>query len=72
MPVGNSTPNRAAAHAASGRDPARFGLSVFAGLGPRWLRADAPERVRLERVGVDRLLLLASPPYDLGVVRARR
>jgi alkanesulfonate monooxygenase SsuD/methylene tetrahydromethanopterin reductase-like flavin-dependent oxidoreductase (luciferase family) len=60
------------AHAASGRDPARFGLSVFAGLGPRWLRADAPERVRLERVGVDRLILLASPPYDLGVVRARR
>src|SRR5499433_2676939 len=32
------------AHAASGRDPARFELSVFAGLSERWLRPDTPER----------------------------
>jgi alkanesulfonate monooxygenase SsuD/methylene tetrahydromethanopterin reductase-like flavin-dependent oxidoreductase (luciferase family) len=59
------------AHAASGRDPARFSVSVFAGLSERWLRAGTPERVRLERVGVDRLILLASPPYDLGSIRLR-
>ena len=58
------------AYAASGRDPARFGLSVFAGLGERWLRADTPERVRLDRHGVDRLILLLSPPYDLAAIRA--
>src|SRR5262249_34083093 len=28
------------AHAKSGRDPARFSLSVFAGLAPAWLRSD--------------------------------
>ena len=60
-----------AAHAASGRDPARFSVSVFAGLSARWLRPEAAERVRLERVGVDRLILLASPPYDLGGIRLR-
>src|SRR5882724_6735667 len=59
------------AHAASGRDPARFSVSVFAGLSARWLRPEAAERVRLERVGVDRLILLASPPYDLGGIRLR-
>jgi alkanesulfonate monooxygenase SsuD/methylene tetrahydromethanopterin reductase-like flavin-dependent oxidoreductase (luciferase family) len=53
------------AHAASGRDPARFELSVFAGLGERWLRPDAPERARLARLGVARLILLAQPPYNL-------
>jgi hypothetical protein len=59
------------AHAAAGRDPARFSVSVFAGLSERWLRPDTPERARLERVGVDRLILLAPPPYDLGGVRVR-
>lgn len=54
------------AHGAAGRDPARFSLSVFAGLSARWLRPDAPERARLERLGVDRLILLAQPPYDLS------
>jgi alkanesulfonate monooxygenase SsuD/methylene tetrahydromethanopterin reductase-like flavin-dependent oxidoreductase (luciferase family) len=57
------------AHAAAGRDPARFSVSVFAGLSERWLRPDAAERARLERVGVDRLILLASPPYDLRGIR---
>ena len=59
------------AHAASGRDPARFSVSVFAGLSERWLRPEAPERARLDRVGVDRLILLVSPPYDLGGLRVR-
>jgi alkanesulfonate monooxygenase SsuD/methylene tetrahydromethanopterin reductase-like flavin-dependent oxidoreductase (luciferase family) len=59
------------AHAAAGRDPARFGVSVFAGLSERWLRPDTPERARLERVGVDRLILLLSPPYELGGIHLR-
>jgi alkanesulfonate monooxygenase SsuD/methylene tetrahydromethanopterin reductase-like flavin-dependent oxidoreductase (luciferase family) len=57
------------AHAASGRDPARFSLSVFAGLSERWLRPDTPERARLDRAGVDRLILLAQPPYDPAAIR---
>src|SRR5258706_5730804 len=58
-------------HVKSGRNPARFSVSVFAGLSERWLRPEAPERARLERVGVDRLILLVSPPYDLGGLRVR-
>jgi len=53
------------AHRASGRDPARFSLSVFAGLSERWLRPDSPERVRLARLDVDRLILLIQPPYRI-------
>jgi alkanesulfonate monooxygenase SsuD/methylene tetrahydromethanopterin reductase-like flavin-dependent oxidoreductase (luciferase family) len=59
------------AHAAAGRDPGRFGVSVFAGLSERWLRPDTPERARLARVGVDRLILLVSPPYELGGIHLR-
>jgi alkanesulfonate monooxygenase SsuD/methylene tetrahydromethanopterin reductase-like flavin-dependent oxidoreductase (luciferase family) len=58
------------AHKAAGRDPARFSLSVFAGLGPAWLRADSENRAALERVGVDRLILLTEPPYDPSQIRA--
>ena len=53
-----------AEHKASGRDPARFSLSVFTGLAPAWLRADSENRAALERVGVDRVILLVEPPYD--------
>jgi alkanesulfonate monooxygenase SsuD/methylene tetrahydromethanopterin reductase-like flavin-dependent oxidoreductase (luciferase family) len=52
------------AHRASGRDPARFVASVFAGLEPRWLRRESPDRATLERLHVDRLILLVSPPFD--------
>jgi alkanesulfonate monooxygenase SsuD/methylene tetrahydromethanopterin reductase-like flavin-dependent oxidoreductase (luciferase family) len=57
------------AHAASGRDAARFVVTVFAGLEERWLRPDSRARQMLERVGVDRLILLVSPPFDLGAIR---
>ena len=40
-------------------------LSVFAGLGDRWLREDTAERARLARLGVDRLILLVQPPYTI-------
>jgi alkanesulfonate monooxygenase SsuD/methylene tetrahydromethanopterin reductase-like flavin-dependent oxidoreductase (luciferase family) len=58
-----------AAYQASGRDPARFSLSVFAGLSERWLRADAPERTRLARLDVDRLILLTQPPFSVPALR---
>lgn len=58
------------AHKTAGRDPARFSLSVFAGLAPAWLRADSENRAVLERMGVDRLILLTGPPYDPSQIRA--
>jgi alkanesulfonate monooxygenase SsuD/methylene tetrahydromethanopterin reductase-like flavin-dependent oxidoreductase (luciferase family) len=57
------------AHAASGRDAARFVVTVFAGLDERWLRPDSRARQMLERVGVDRLILLVSPPFDPAAIR---
>jgi alkanesulfonate monooxygenase SsuD/methylene tetrahydromethanopterin reductase-like flavin-dependent oxidoreductase (luciferase family) len=57
-------------HKAAGRDPARFSLSVFAGFAPAWFRADSENRAALERVGVDRLILLIEPPYDASQIRA--
>jgi alkanesulfonate monooxygenase SsuD/methylene tetrahydromethanopterin reductase-like flavin-dependent oxidoreductase (luciferase family) len=51
------------AHAASGRAASSFLVTVFAGLDDRWLRADSRARQVLDRVGVDRLILLASPPF---------
>lgn len=57
-------------HKASGGDPARFSLSVFAGFAPAWLRADSENRSALSRAGVDRLILLTEPPYDPSQIRA--
>jgi alkanesulfonate monooxygenase SsuD/methylene tetrahydromethanopterin reductase-like flavin-dependent oxidoreductase (luciferase family) len=57
-------------HRASGRDPAGFVATVFAGMEPRWLRRDSLDRTALERLGVDRLILLVPPPFDPGELRA--
>src|SRR6266478_6314722 len=46
--------------AAAGRDPASFSVTVFAGMDERWLKGDSRARQSLERVGVDRLILLLS------------
>jgi alkanesulfonate monooxygenase SsuD/methylene tetrahydromethanopterin reductase-like flavin-dependent oxidoreductase (luciferase family) len=58
------------AHAASGRDPAAFVLTVFGGLSDRWLRPDSPDRAALAQLGVSRVILLVEPPYDLKQIRA--
>jgi alkanesulfonate monooxygenase SsuD/methylene tetrahydromethanopterin reductase-like flavin-dependent oxidoreductase (luciferase family) len=55
---------------AAGRDAAPFITTVFAGLDERWLKADSRARQSLERVGVDRLILLVSPPFDPAEIRA--
>ena len=56
-------------HAASGRAAPRFTMTVFAGLEERWLRADSRARQMVERAGVDRLILLVSPPFDADQIR---
>jgi alkanesulfonate monooxygenase SsuD/methylene tetrahydromethanopterin reductase-like flavin-dependent oxidoreductase (luciferase family) len=58
-----------AEHAASGREASRFIVTVFAGLEAPWLRADSRARQMLDRVGVDRLILLVSPPFDASEIR---
>ncbi len=58
------------AHAATGRDPARFLVTVFAGLDERWLRPDSSDRAALDRLGVNRLILLIEPPYHPAEIRA--
>ena len=56
------------AHAASGR-ASSFTMTVFAGLEDRWLRAESRARQLVERAGVDRLILLVSPPFDADEIR---
>jgi alkanesulfonate monooxygenase SsuD/methylene tetrahydromethanopterin reductase-like flavin-dependent oxidoreductase (luciferase family) len=57
-------------HQASGRDPARFVLTVFAGLEQRWVEPNSRARQMLERTGVERLILLVSPPFDPATIRS--
>jgi alkanesulfonate monooxygenase SsuD/methylene tetrahydromethanopterin reductase-like flavin-dependent oxidoreductase (luciferase family) len=60
-------------YAATGRDPAGFVVTVFAGLEQRWLQGDSRARQMLERVGVERLILLVPPPFEpAGIERAGR
>jgi alkanesulfonate monooxygenase SsuD/methylene tetrahydromethanopterin reductase-like flavin-dependent oxidoreductase (luciferase family) len=56
-------------HAATGRDASPFIVTVFAGMDESWLRPDSRARQSLERVGVDRLILLLPPPFDPGEIR---
>jgi alkanesulfonate monooxygenase SsuD/methylene tetrahydromethanopterin reductase-like flavin-dependent oxidoreductase (luciferase family) len=60
------------AHASAGRDPARFLVTVFAGLESRWLDERRPERSRLRELGVDRLVLIVSPASASDIRSAAR
>lgn len=55
--------------AASGRDPAAFEVSVFAGLSERWLSPLGRDRTRVAALGVNRAILLVTPPYPLAQIR---
>jgi alkanesulfonate monooxygenase SsuD/methylene tetrahydromethanopterin reductase-like flavin-dependent oxidoreductase (luciferase family) len=57
------------AHGTTGRDPAGFVATAFAGLDARWLRADSSARAALARLDVHRLILLVSPPFDAAQIR---
>jgi alkanesulfonate monooxygenase SsuD/methylene tetrahydromethanopterin reductase-like flavin-dependent oxidoreductase (luciferase family) len=60
-------------HAAAGRDATRFIVTVFAGFEKRWLEPDSRARQMLDRIRVDRVILLFSPPFDAdGIRRAGR
>jgi alkanesulfonate monooxygenase SsuD/methylene tetrahydromethanopterin reductase-like flavin-dependent oxidoreductase (luciferase family) len=52
------------AHATAGR-PGAFLTTVFAGLNNRWIDDSSSERTQLRSLGVDRLILLDSPPFDV-------
>ncbi len=41
-----------------------FDVSVFARFEERWLRTGTADRHRLERMGVDRVILLVEPPFS--------
>ena len=56
-------------HAAAGRDPARFVVTVFGGLRESYLRPDSAARASLERLGVERVILLMEPPFDTARLR---
>ncbi len=60
------------AHARAGRDPAQFLVTVFAGLESRWLDPRGTERGRLRELGVDRLVLIASPAAGQDIRDAGR
>jgi alkanesulfonate monooxygenase SsuD/methylene tetrahydromethanopterin reductase-like flavin-dependent oxidoreductase (luciferase family) len=51
------------AHAYSGRDD-QFLVTVHTAFHEQWLRAESPARAGLVALGVDRLILDVSPPYD--------
>ena len=55
-----------------GGDAQQFVTTVFAGLAPQWLRPDSPSRERLERLGVQRLILLVEPPFPIDRLELRR
>ena len=47
-----------------------FLLTAFAGLDPRWYRRESAGWRRAEAAGVDRLILITSPPYPDAELRA--
>ncbi len=58
------------AHAATGRDPDRFVVTVSAGLDPRWVTPGTRQHDRLTDIGVDRVIMLTRPPYDRAAIEA--
>ena len=60
------------AHARSGRDPERFLVTVHAAFDEQWLATESPARAGLAAIGVDRLILSVTPPYDRQPHRTSR
>jgi alkanesulfonate monooxygenase SsuD/methylene tetrahydromethanopterin reductase-like flavin-dependent oxidoreductase (luciferase family) len=50
--------------ATSGRDPAGLVTTVFGGFRRAYFDRASPARAALERLGVDRLIVLLEPPFD--------
>jgi alkanesulfonate monooxygenase SsuD/methylene tetrahydromethanopterin reductase-like flavin-dependent oxidoreductase (luciferase family) len=60
------------AHAAAGRDPTGFLVTVFSKLEESWLDADSHPRAGLDALGVDRLILFLDPPFDAARIGGAR
>jgi len=58
------------AHAATDRASSPFLVTVLASLEPAWLRGDSKARASLERLDVDRVILLVPPPFDSAAILA--
>jgi alkanesulfonate monooxygenase SsuD/methylene tetrahydromethanopterin reductase-like flavin-dependent oxidoreductase (luciferase family) len=52
------------AHKRAGRDPTRFLVTVFSEFDEMWFPMDSERRAQLAAIGVDRLVLFLSPPFD--------
>jgi alkanesulfonate monooxygenase SsuD/methylene tetrahydromethanopterin reductase-like flavin-dependent oxidoreductase (luciferase family) len=52
------------AHASVGRRADQFLVTVHTAFDEQWLAPDSPARAKLAPIGVDRLILDLSPPYD--------
>ena len=60
-------------HAHAGRGPTRFLVTVFSEFDERWFPVDSQARAELVALGVDRLILFLSPPFDRArIARAGR
>ncbi len=46
-----------------------FSVSVFCDNDPGWFRIGTPGRRRIEDLGVDRLIVIVSPPYPVATLR---
>jgi alkanesulfonate monooxygenase SsuD/methylene tetrahydromethanopterin reductase-like flavin-dependent oxidoreductase (luciferase family) len=58
------------AHAALGRDPDAFLVTVFADFAESWLAAGSPVRAELDALGVHRLVLAMGQPFDREQIAA--
>jgi hypothetical protein len=57
------------AHAQRPQPTGPFLMTAFAGLDPRWYRKGSAGWRRAEQAGVDRLILIVSPPYADDLLR---
>jgi alkanesulfonate monooxygenase SsuD/methylene tetrahydromethanopterin reductase-like flavin-dependent oxidoreductase (luciferase family) len=56
-------------HALAHPEGSSFEISVFGGFRPAWLNPESRERLELDRLRVDRLILQVEPPYPIEAIR---
>jgi alkanesulfonate monooxygenase SsuD/methylene tetrahydromethanopterin reductase-like flavin-dependent oxidoreductase (luciferase family) len=54
------------AHGGAGRDVSRFLITVFTEFDEHWLAVESPASAQLAALGVHRLILAISPPFDFA------
>jgi alkanesulfonate monooxygenase SsuD/methylene tetrahydromethanopterin reductase-like flavin-dependent oxidoreductase (luciferase family) len=58
------------AYRRAGRDDGGFLVTLFAGFDERWLSPESPDRLELAALGVHRLVLALTAPFDRGRITA--